>query len=263
MKKYLSILKMSFLDSFQFIPTLGFRFIGYFINMFALTSVWKYVYSDPSQIINGYTLTQMIWYLLLADSISYGCSDICKKEIQDDVKSGGIAYKVNKPYQYVLYNFVRYLGDSIIRIVLYLIVSILIGLLFVGNLNLNLDIFNILCIVLSIVLAVSLNGFIKILISLTSLWVEDSMPFHWIYNKLLLLFGIFFPIEMFPKVLQPIIKCTPVFVILYGPVKLIINFSYSMFIKVLSAQIIYLIIILIITSIVYRRGVKKLNVNGG
>ena len=68
---------------------------------------------------------------------------------------------------------------------------------------------------------------------------------------------------MFPKILQPIIKATPVFVILYGPAKLILSFSYDLFFKVLLAQIIYIIVISLITMIIYKRGVKKLNVNGG
>ena len=263
MRKYLSIIKMSLSESFQYMYALLFRFLSYFINMFALTCVWKYIYSDSSGIINGYTLTQMIWYMLIADSFSYATSDIPKREIRDDIKSGTIAYKVNKPYNYVSYIFSRYVGDSILKLVLYLLVSILIGTLFVGIPEIHLDLLNIICILLVIVLGMSISGLIQILISLSSFWVEDSTPFHWVYSKFLLIFGIFFPIEMFPKILQPIIKATPVFVILYGPAKLILSFSYDLFFKVIIAQIMYIIIVSLITMIIYKRGVKKLNVNGG
>lgn len=263
MKKYLSVLKMSFIESFSFLPTLFFRFISYFINMFALTSVWKYVYSDPSQVINGYTLNQMIWYLLLAETISYGASNLPEKEILEDVKSGGIAYKINKPYHYVLYNYIRYLGDSFIRLFMYLIVSILIGLLFTKEFIFELNILNILCILVTVFFALTINGLIRILISLSSLWVEDSTPFHWIYKKIILIFGIFFPIEMFPEFLRPIIKCTPVFTVIYGPVKLILSFSYELFFTILLSQIVYFIIIGLLMNIVFKKGVKKLNVNGG
>ena len=56
-----------------------------------------------------------------------------------------------------------------------------------------------------------------------------------------------FPIEMFPKVLRPIIKCTPIYVVTYGPAKLLINFSFENFIQVFIAQIIYLVITIILT----------------
>ena len=112
-------------------------------------------------------------------------------------------------------------------------------------------------ILLTIILGISINGLIKILISLSAFWTEDSSPFHWIYSKVMLIFGIF------PKFLRPIIKCTPVFVILYGPAKLILSFSNKLFLNVLVAQIIYLIIVLLLITIIYRKGVKKINVNGG
>ncbi len=263
MKKYVSIFKMSFLDSFQYIPSILFKFISYFLTMFIFTNLWSYIYNDPNKLINGYTLNQMIWYLLIAETISYGCSSLCQKEIENDIKNGDISYKVNKPYNYVGYVFSRYLGDSIIRFILYFVVSFLIGNLFVGKINVSLNIFSILEILLTIILGISINGLIKILISLSAFWTEDSSPFHWIYSKVMLIFGIFFPIEMFPKFLRPIIKCTPVFVILYGPAKLILSFSNKLFLNVLVAQIIYLIIVLLLITIIYRKGVKKINVNGG
>ncbi|HJJ08950.1 MAG: ABC-2 family transporter protein [Clostridia bacterium] len=103
----------------------------------------------------------------------------------------------------------------------------------------------------------------KILISIISFWIEDSTPFHWIYDKMILLIGTMFPIEMFPQYLRPIIKCTPIYVVTYGPAKLLINFSLQNFVQILLAQIIYLFVATTLTLILYEKGVKKLNVNGG
>lgn len=72
----------------------------------------------------------------------------------------------------------------------------------------------------------------KILISIISFWIEDSTPFHWIYDKMILLIGTMFPIEMFPQYLRPIIKCTPIYVVTYGPAKLLINFSLQNFVQI-------------------------------
>lgn len=103
----------------------------------------------------------------------------------------------------------------------------------------------------------------KILISIISFWIEDSTPFHWIYDKMILLIGTMFPIEMFPQYLRPIIKCTPIYVVTYGPAKLLINFSLQNSVQILLAQIIYLFVAITLTLILYEKGVKKLNVNGG
>lgn len=83
------------------------------------------------------------------------------------------------------------------------------------------------------------------------------------YDKLILVIGTLFPIEMFPEFLRPIIKCTPIFVVTYGPAKLLIDFNFENFIQILIAQIIYLVIVFFLVIILYEKGVKKLNVNGG
>lgn len=80
---------------------------------------------------------------------------------------------------------------------------------------------------------------------------------------MILLIGTMFPIEMFPQYLRPIIKCTPIYVVTYGPAKLLINFSLQNSVQILLAQIIYLFVAITLTLILYEKGVKKLNVNGG
>ena len=68
---------------------------------------------------------------------------------------------------------------------------------------------------------------------------------------------------MFPGVLATIMKYTPIYVVSYGPAKLIIDFSMTNLLRIFIAQIIYLIVVIFIVLILYSKGVKKLNVNGG
>lgn len=263
MRKYISIFKMSLYESFQFLNTLFFRFISFFVNMFLLISVWNYVYDDPSKLISGYSFGMMIWYLLFSEVLTYTASYKIKDEIQKDIQSGGIAYRINKPYRYILYYFSRYFGDCLIRFISYGIVSILIGLIFVKEFAISFSILEFLLIIITVFLSVVINGLIIILITLFAFRFEDSDPFHWIYKKVSLIFGVFFPLEMFPLVIQKFIRYSPIFVTIYGPVKLLINFDINLFEKILLFQFIYIIILVILIEIMYRKGVKKLNVNGG
>lgn len=80
---------------------------------------------------------------------------------------------------------------------------------------------------------------------------------------MILIIGTMFPIEMFPEFIRPIIRCTPIFVVTYGSAKLLIDFSIENFVQIFIAQIIYLIISVAIIGILYNKGVKRLNVNGG
>jgi len=263
MKKYLFIIKTTFNDSIQYISSLFFRFIGFAITMFVLVSLWSYIYGDPNSIIKGYTFGQMIWYLLLAEIITYGSgSKVATDEIRDNIRSGNIAYQVNKPYNYIGFTISKFMADTLIRFIAFTIIAIIMGLIFAGAIP-DFNPLSILAAIPIFLLAVLITGMIRILISLSSFWVEDSKPFQNVYNKFILMFGVFFPIEMFPKFIGNIIKYTPIYSVSYGPAKLILNFSSSIFKNILLAQIITIIIVTILLIIIYKKGVKKLNVNGG
>jgi len=144
----------------------------------------------------------------------------------------------------------------------YFVLGTIIGIVFIGPIP-TFNIIHLPIIIISFILAIFINSLIRMIISIISFWIEDSEPFHWIYDKFILIFGTLFPIEMFPKFIRPIMECTPIFVVNYGPIKLIIDFTIEKCTQIIIAQILYLIIVISLILILYNKGVKKLNVNGG
>ncbi len=263
MRKYLTVVKTTFNDSIQYATSILFRIGGFTITMLILISLWNFIYSGGDNLINGYSLKEMIWYLLLAEIITFGSgSKVSTNEVKNTIKSGNIAYQVTKPYSYPIFIIFKFLADTFIRFVIFLGVATILGLIFAGPLD-NFSLKTLLMAIPIFFLAVLITGMVRILISLSAFWVEDSTPFQNVYNKLILIFGVFFPMEMFPNIIQKIVRFSPIYGVSYGPAKLVISSSFSLFKEVLISQIIIIIIISILMSIVYRKGVKKLNVNGG
>lgn len=263
MRKYLYIYKATLIENLTYIPNILLGFVNFIVMMFVFLNLWEYIYSDSSQVINGYTMSQMIWYVLITETLWFGTRNkTLMKQINQDIKSGNIAYNINKPYNYVFYIIAKHLGEITIKFIAFSIIGIIMGLVFVGPIQ-NFNIINLPLIIATILLGVLINSVLRIAISLISFWIEDSTPFHWVYDKLILVVGTLFPIEMFPTFIRPILQCTPIFVVTYGPAKLLIDFTIGKFIQVLIAQIIYLIITIVVVLILYKKGAKKLNVNGG
>ena len=263
MRKYLTVAKTTFNDSIQYATSILFRIGGFTITMLILISLWNYIYSGGDNLISGYTLKEMIWYLLLAEIITFGSgSKVSTNEVKNTIKSGNIAYQVTKPYSYPIFIIFKFLADTFIRFVIFLGVATILGLIFAGPLD-NFSFKTLLMAIPIFFLAVLITGMVRILISLSAFWVEDSTPFQNVYNKLILIFGVFFPMEMFPSIIQKIVRFSPIYGVSYGPAKLVISSSFSLFKEVLISQIIIIVIISILMSIVYKKGVKKLNVNGG
>ena len=262
MKKYFNIFKATLINELQYVSDIVLGFLSFIIKIFIFLNLWNYLYDDPSSLIAGFSKDQMIWYVIMTEMIWYGNRNkTLVNQITNDIKSGSIAYTLNKPYSYIIYIISKHFGEISIKFILYMILAIITGFLFVGPINFN--IINLAFIIIVFLLSFIINAIVRLIISMLSFYIEDSTPFHWLYDKMIIVLGIIFPIEVFPLFLQPILKFTPIYVITYGPAKLVIDFSINSFITILLIQIIYLIITSILLVIIYRKGVRKLNVNGG
>lgn len=263
MKKYLFIIKTGIMSNLQYIFNIAFGFVGYFIMLFILFNLWQYLYSDPNKFINGYSMNQMTWYVIITEILwmTLGGRKLCNK-ISNDVRSGNITYNINKPYNYIGYCLSTHLGDIFVKGIIFTFLGMLTGLLFLKGFP-TLNIVNILIVLLTSILALVISILLITCIGLISFFIEDAGPFYWIYSKLILVLGTIFPIEYFPTIVQKILNFSPVYVVSYGPAKLFVDFTWDKAISVIVAQIIYIFITYAICSLIYKKGVKRINVNGG
>ena len=263
MRKYLFILKSEVMSSLQYVFNIVAGFIGYFIMLFILFNLWRYIYSDPNEVINGYNMVQMVWYVVVTEILwsILGGRKLCHKII-DDVRGGNIAYNINKPYNYIGYCLFSHLGEVCIKAVVYVLFGMLVGVVLLGEFP-PLNLLSILAVLFTGIIATIISTLFIIFIGLFSFIIEDSNPFYWVYSKIILVVGTIFPIEYFPSVIQPILKFSPIYVTCYGPAKLFVDFSFNSFVSVILAQFIYIFIAYGLCSLIYKKGVKNLNVNGG
>jgi ABC-2 type transport system permease protein len=184
------------------------------------------------------------------------------KCFSEDIKSGKIAYQLNKPYNYYTYQVASQSGAFIWKMIFLIPTALIMGFILLGPIA-NFSIAYILPIFGSLLLASLLNCIIYGAVGLLSFWVEESTPFTWIVQKFVMLFGLFFPPEFFPTWLQPFITYSPIYAMMSGPCKLLANFSWDLYLKVSISQVSYVLLFLIIGLFIYSRGTRKVNVHGG
>lgn len=263
MRKYIHIYRSELLSTLQYMLNILFRLINFILLIFIFMNLWNYVYDNPNELINGYSKSQMIWYVIITEIIWCATDGrrYCRK-ISDDVRGGNIAYMINKPYSYIGYAISSHLGETTIKTIISIIVGFAMGIFFLKAFPV-LSIPAIILFFLAGLLAVLINSLLVTFIGLISFIIEDSNPIFWLYSKMILVLGVLFPIEYFPGVLAQIMRYSPIYVTCYGPAKLFVDFSYSSAIEIIISQIIYLVIALIMCYTLYNKGVKKLNVTGG
>lgn len=263
MRKYLSIYKSEVMSTISYFFNILFHAIGYIVMIFIFFNLWNYMYDDPQKLINGYSKEQMIWYVILTEIIwsAVGGRQLCKR-ICNDVKGGNIAYVMNKPYSYINYILASHLGETTVKAFITTIIGIGMGFIFFKSIP-NISILGLIIVFISSFLAVVISTLFVTFIGLFSFIIEDANPFFWLYSKIILVLGTLFPIEFFPGILGTIMKFSPIYVTCYGPAKLFVDFDIQNAFYILSAQVIYLGIAWSMCYLLYRKGVRKLNVNGG
>ena len=161
MRKYLYIFKSEIISSLQYAANILNKFVLYFVMIFIFINLWKYIYEDQNEIINGYTINQMIWYVMMTEIIWYalGGRKLWRK-ISDDVRSGNIAYNLNKPYSYIGYALSSHLGEIIINFFGYTIFAFVLGLVLIGEFP-KLTALSLLVVIISSILALVISSLLS------------------------------------------------------------------------------------------------------
>ena len=263
MKKYFRVAKMMLINNLQYIWDIALGAIHFLLIIFIFVNLWQYLYGSGKSVILGYDISQMVWYLIVTELIAIGTvTSITKGGISDEVKSGNISYILNKPINYIWYQFSNFIGEVIVKLTFYISLSLAVGFIMIGELR-NFSFVYIPFMIIVIALGILVDFFLRVTVGLLAFWTEDISPLFWMYEKFILMFGVFFPAELFPKAVADIVKASPIAAIVYGPGKIVIDFSFETFFSIVFIQIIYLLLAMALTFFVYQKGVKKLNVNGG
>ena len=265
MNKYFSIYKTSFKQESKTIANSLTSVVSFVVIIYIFQQLWQFIYggSGGGTLINGYTIEMMIWYMIMAEILMYSVNArAVTRSFGTDIKSGKIAYQLNKPYNYYAYQVSSQLGEIVWKLLFLVPTGLIMGLVLLGPIQ-NFSILYVVPILVSLMLAVFLTCIIYGTVGLLSFWIEESTPFTWIIQKFQMLFGLFFPPEFFPTWLQPFINYSPVYAMMSGPCKLLANFSWELFLQVSVSQVAYITTFVAIGLLIYQFGTKKVNVHGG
>ena len=260
-KKYWAIFQITLINSLAYPGELIGRSLMIIPFMWIFSQLWKVTYAAAgTDVINGLTLSNVLWYLMLAETIELGRPPLART-ISENVKDGSIAYLLNKPYDFLLYQLSTTLGETVFRAVMNALFGAAVILWMVGPPEQPEGFFIALPAILG---AWILHFCVTVMIGLSAFLVEDVSAFMWIYQKLAFLFGgMLVPLDFYPVWLQTIAKALPFSSITYGPARLFVTPSAALFVNVMALQIIWIVVLAILLTFSYRRGVAYLTVNGG
>ena len=261
MKKYFSIFTMQIINSLAYPGDVIGRSISIGTFLFIFAGLWGTTFALSGETsINGLTFQNMIWYLMMAETIELGRPRL-NRVMSEQVKNGEVAYILSKPYNYVLYHFFFGLGDGVFRVVLNLIVGTFVAWILAGTPP---GALGWIMAFSTMIGAWILHFCIMALIGLAAFLVEETNSFDLIYQKaVFILGGMLLPLEMFPTWLQKIAFALPFPYMMYAPARLFVKPDVELFLQMLAGQVIWIAIFVFVVSLAYRGSEKVLTVNGG
>lgn len=265
MFKYNYCLKNSFKESNKAYINSILRAVVFMVTIYVFNQLWSYIYTGyaSDSILNGYNLNMMIWYLIMTEILAYSTSPKnVTQDFSNSIKNGKIATALNKPYNFFIYQVSYHTGAFLNKACYLLPAGILCGMILLDPIS-GFSIMYVIPILLSIFLSLILVCILYSTIGLLSFWIEESTPFAWIFQKFVLVLGVFFPVTFFPTFIQKIILYSPVYSMTTGPATLLSNFSWETFAIVMFSQIFYIVLLLFLGLIIYKIGIKKVNIYGG
>ncbi|MBQ8298403.1 MAG: ABC-2 family transporter protein [Clostridia bacterium] len=256
MQKYLSIFKYSLKMNMTFIFDYVFSTISFAIHMLVFSCLWDFILKDGSMY--GYDRNELIWYVIIAEFITYSASRFYKK-ISDMVKDGTIANLLIKPINVLTYILCEQSAD-VLKVGINLIAAMLLGVVLADPIKLTFV--QSLLVIASCILSFVISTFIQFIIGLIAFYIEETKSIWFIVQKVQFLL-VFVPIEFYSEFVQKLLMLSPTTHMIYAPGTILVDFEQSSAISAILMQMIMIGIMAVSTLILYKKGVKKINVNGG
>ena len=262
-EKYWSIFSTQVAAQFAYWGDLATHSLSIVMFMFIFFHLWKTTYQSVGsglQAISGLTLRETLWYLMLAEVIVLSKPSL-SRSVSQAVKDGSIAYLLNKPYHFLLYQFSIAMGESLVHMLFNILAGGVMAWFLVGPPP-NPRGWPL--VLLAMLIALLIDFCINAMIGLAAFITEEVSAFEWIYQKFLfLLGGLLIPLDFFPGWLRSIAGVLPFAYTVYGPARLFVDPTWMRFANLLFGQICWLAGLALLLHFLYNKGVHWLTINGG
>lgn len=256
MRKYIEIFKYSIKTQMKFIIDYCVSLISFAIHIFIFNELWDYILQGKQ--VAGYTREELIWYIIIAEFITYSSFKIYKK-ISEMVKNGTIANMLIRPVDFINYTIFESMSVYI-KAGVNMIFGIIFGIILVGPIKISG--MGLILTFVSCIIGIFIGILLQVFVGLISFFSEENNSF-WLIVQKLSFFLVFTPIEFYPEIVQRIFRLLPTTYLIYAPARIFTKFEFYSSLKLLIFEILSGVFLYLIIRIMYRIGVKKINVNGG
>lgn len=264
-KKYLTLTRAGMIESLQFRLSTVVIVAGNIIYMTIIYFLWKSIYASAgTDVVNGMTFSDTLIYLVLAMALFNFMEMFVVWEIGRRIQSGEITLDLLKPIEYRRYVFWSYSGSFVTQFFFtFLPTFIVVAVVTHGAIHLGI---NLLFFVISVIMAVSINYSIDFFVGTICLYTESIWGINIMKQVIVtLLSGATISIAFFPEPLKTIVYYLPFQSIYNAPLSVLLdgNPQPRTILTTLGTQLIWCIVMIVLSKLFWKVSLRQITVNGG
>ncbi|MEX3616922.1 ABC transporter permease [Paenibacillus glucanolyticus] len=239
--------------------------IGRVILFLVQISIWHALLQGQSSETNvgPISTNDMYNYMLISSILSIIVSNNVIYVIDERIKTGQIATDLLKPMNYRGILFYGMIGENFYRIIFEIIPIVILSIMLF-----DVRIPSILYLILFVIAAI--NGvLIKFLIAYTlgllGFWVNSIWHFSRLLEDVIKIFsGSWIPLWFFSGLFQTIVSLLPFKLIFYVPIMIYMEkITLSSVAMSLFEQLVWIVVLYVLSLLIWKLGIKKLSIQGG
>ena len=182
------------------------------VILVVFTNLWEALRDQGT--LGAMGAVELIWYLALTEWVALGVPQAWR-EVNEDVRTGDIAYLLSRPMSYLGYRYSEALGRFVVTWLSVGAVAMCAAWLLAGALPED-PRGLIWAVPLSFLSGMVLLAF-YMWIGVLAFWMQNALPAYFIFQKFnFVLGGLMLPLTIYPQWLRSLADCTPFSAMLYG-----------------------------------------------
>ena len=263
MRKYIDYMKIGIKEHLVYSSSVFANLLSKIIYLYMQFSLWNALFSANPGRDTGLSHEETLRYIIVATIISTFMECDVIAHINNEIQTGNIANQLIRPMDFRAMVFSKNLGTGLIKLLLYCIpLCIITGLIYHTPVVCRSQlIFGL----ISVTASYMIQFFYSLIIGLMAFWLIVTWPLNMLLAAIYkLLSGSWIPVQMFPGILERINTFLPFRAIYAIPVTIITApMERKNIYSELLIQLIWIIILYLISLAVWKTGRKKLVVQGG
>lgn len=238
------------------------RFLVFMLWAWMMLVMWKLI-SSTGRLPAGIVPRDIFWYAGFTQMMVFTSPRIFAV-VDDDVRSGNIAYFLNRPMPYLWMRFAEGVGALIGNLLLYAVIGIPYLYFLVGGWPTD-GIPAVLMVMGLIGSASFLHLLIQMACGLSAFWTSDAIFVYFAYQKLLILLGgMYMPVTLYPDFFYPrVLEFLPFAAVLGNSPALLLSGHDLSLGEVVGLQLFWGIASVLFLSFLYKKCLKGIQVQGG